>query len=223
MQTRDVLVIGLGRFGGSIVEKLIERNIRVTVVDISEARVNKYASKTEYAKVCDTRDEEVLQQLGVNNFDHIVVAIGASIESSIITVVLLKDMGVENITVKAINFQHRTALLKLGVDDENIIMPETEMGEKIALRIAFPIVSDYLSLIGEKHGIVEMYPKMTLLAGKKLKDIQTKEQYNVMIAAIKRGDEIIIPNKETIIEKDDSLIVVGENNALLVFEQIFCS
>lgn len=220
-EIKDVLVIGLGRFGSAIVKTLLDRKQRVTVVDISEARINRFASRTEYAKVCDTRDEEVLEQLGVNNFDHVVVAIGSSIESSIITVLLLKDMGVNNITVKASNFQHRAALRKLGINEGNIIMPEHEMGEKVALTIAVPIVADYVSLIGEKYSIIEMFPRKTLFTGKRLGDVKIKEKYNVMIAAIKRDDEIVLPNKDTIFEENDSLIVIGEDSALNKFEQIF--
>ncbi|MDL2211589.1 TrkA family potassium uptake protein [Erysipelotrichaceae bacterium OttesenSCG-928-M19] len=220
MQIKDVLVIGLGRFGSSIVNTLLDNKQRVTVVDMEESRVARYASKTEFVKICDTRDEEALEQLGVNNFDHVVVAIGSHIESSIITTLLLKDMGVNNLTVKASNYQHRAALLKLGIPEGNIIMPEHEMGEKVALTIAIPVIADYVSLLGEKYSIIELFPRKTRFTGKTLKEAQIKEKYNVMIAAIKRDDEIILPNKETMIQENDSLIIIGEDNALNKFETV---
>ncbi|MDF9867407.1 trk system potassium uptake protein TrkA [Bacilli bacterium PM5-3] len=220
IKTKDVLVIGLGRFGSSIVETLLEKKQRVTVVDMSEQRINKFSRRAEYAKVCDTRNEEVLEQLGVNNFDHVVVAIGSSIESSIITTLLLKDMGVNNITVKASNFQHKSALLKLGIAPGNIIMPEHEMGHKVALTITVPIVADYVSLIGKKYSIIETFPNKTSLSGHNIKDLDIKRKFNVTIAAIKRDDEVIIPDSNTIIGDNDSLIVIGEDGALNNFEQI---
>lgn len=219
LESKDVLVIGLGRFGASVVNRLIELNQRVTVVDIDEKRVAKYASIAEYAKVCDTRDEKVLAQLGVNNFDHVVVAIGSSVEASIITTLLLKDMGIENITVKASNSLHRAAIEKLGVSKSNIIMPEAELGQKIAQTIAVPIVADYVDLLGEKFSIIEMYPKLTSLTGKTFRESDVKQKHNVMICAIRRNDEVIIPDGETRILEEDSLIVIGEKEALAKFEQ----
>lgn len=219
IDSKDILVIGLGRFGSSVVVKLLDLDQRVTVVDVDEKQVNRFASIVEYAKVCDTREEAVLKQLGVNNYDHIVVAIGSSIESSIITTLLLKDMGVENITVKASNLQHQTALEKIGINKSNIIMPELEMGEKTAQTIAVPIVADYVNLSGNKFSIVELYPKKTDLTGRQLAEINLKQKFNVNICAIRRGDEMIIPKGDTTIVEEDSLIVIGENECLETFEK----
>lgn len=218
MSTKDVLVIGLGRFGGSIVTTLIDRGQRVTVVDNDEAMVNRYASLTEFAKVADTRNEQVLKQLGVNNFDHVVVAIGHNIEASIITVLLLKDMGVENLTVKAATFLHRAALLKLGVDAKDIVMPEQETGKKIAHSISFPLVADFIPLIGSEYGLIELYPGKSRLTNHTLEEINLKYDYNVMVVAIRRGSSIIMPNKETVVKEEDSLIIVGRVESLENFE-----
>ncbi|MDR3214831.1 MAG: TrkA family potassium uptake protein [Bacilli bacterium] len=220
LETKDVLVIGLGRFGSAIVRKLLDLKQRVTVVDVNEHQVNRFASIVEYAKVCDTREEAVLRQLGVNNYDHVVIAIGSSIEASIITTLLLKDMGVNNITVKAKNDQHQAALQKLGIPSNNIIMPEREMGEKTAQTIAIPIVADYVNLLGNKFSIIELFPRKTVLSGHSLAEINIKSKYNVNICAIRRGDELIIPNGETIITEQDSLIVIGEGKYLEKFERL---
>ena len=218
MSTKDILVIGLGRFGGSIVTTLIDRGQRVTVVDNDESKVNRYASVTEYAKVADTRNEEVLKQLGVNNYDHVVVAIGHNIEANIITVLLLKDMGVENLTVKAATFLHRAALLKLGVDARDIVMPEQETGKKIAHSISFPQVADFIPLLESEYGLIELYPGETRLTGHTLEEVNLKYDYNVMVVAIRRGSTIIMPDRNTMIEEQDSLIVVGRVEALEEFE-----
>ncbi|WP_423362832.1 potassium channel family protein [Mycoplasma sp. P36-A1] len=219
--TKDFLVIGLGRFGSSVVKTLLERGQRVTIVDLDERKLLKFQNQTEYAKVADTRDEEVLAQIGVNNYDAVVVAIGSNIEANIITTLLLKDMGVEHLIVKASNAQHKSALLKIGIDERDIILPEVQAGMKVAVQLAHPIVADYVSLIGEKFGIIEMYPKKTHLSNKTLSELKLKEKYNVMVAAIKRGDEIILPNRDTLIGEDDSLIVIGEDDSLDEFEGLF--
>lgn len=218
---KDILVIGLGRFGSAIVQTLLERDQRVTIVDVDEKKLQKFASQTEYARVADTRDEEVLAQLGVNNYDGVVVAIGSNIEANIITTLLLKDMGVNEIIVKASNKQHKAALEKIGIEESNIILPEFQAGYKVALQLAHPIVADYVSLLGKQFGIIEMYPKKTHLTNKTLGELKLKEKYNVMVAAIKRDNEVILPSKDTVVGADDSLIVIGDNDSLDAFESLF--
>lgn len=216
---KEILVIGLGRFGRSLVDTLIARDQRVSVVDISEAKINKIASKCEFAKVCDTRDEDTLKMLGVTNFDHVVVAIGSSIESSIITTLLLKDMGIKNLTIKVSSKQHRQAILKLGIPSTNVITPEHEAGERSAHSIACPIVADYISLEGGMYGIVELFPGNSKLTGLNIKESNIKKTYNVNIVAIKRNNQIIIPDGTTNIEQNDSLIIIGDNQSIIRFEQ----
>lgn len=220
-KVKDILVIGLGRFGTSIVETLLARNQKVTVVDMSEEKVSRIANRCEFVKVCDTRNENTLRQLGASNFDHVVVAIGSSIESSIITTLLLKDMGIDNLTVKASNRQHQQAILKLGVPYNQVILPEHEMGQKIAHSIANPFVADYVSLEGDRFGIVELHPQKSSITGLALKDCNIKDDYNVNIAAIKRGNSVLVPDGNTIIEETDSLIIIGDNESIINFEQVF--
>ena len=217
---KDVLVIGLGRFGSTIVENLLSRDERVTIVDIDEKVVKKYASKCENALVCDSADEDVLKQLGVNNFDEIVVAIGNNIEASLITVLLLKELGASRIVAKANNKNHRLALEKIGLPPNKIIMPEAESGRAVGISLSYPVVADYIPLLGGKFSLIETHPKKSFLTGKSFRELNLRSTYKVMVPAIKRNyNEIILPNADTIIEEADSLIVIGENHDLRLFEE----
>lgn len=103
---KEFAVIGLGRFGGSICKALSEEGLEVMAIDRDEDRVNEYAKIATHAVIGDTTDESVLKNLGLRNFDHVIVAIGENIQASILTTLILKELGVKMITVKAQNDYH---------------------------------------------------------------------------------------------------------------------
>ena len=98
---KEFVVIGLGRFGGSIVRELVDQGADVMAIDKFADRVDEFASIATQAIVADTTDESVLKSLGIRNFEHVIVAIGEDIQSSILTTLMLKEIGVNKITVKA--------------------------------------------------------------------------------------------------------------------------
>ena len=126
MVKKEFAVIGLGRFGGSICRTLAEQGMEVMAIDINEDRVNDYSMIASHAVVGDSTDEKVLKELGIRNFDHVVVAIGDNIQASILTTIILKEHGVQNITVKAQNDYHEKVVVKIGAD--HVVHPERDMG-----------------------------------------------------------------------------------------------
>lgn len=123
---KEFVVIGLGRFGGSIVRELNKLDIDVMAIDSDEARVNEYADIATHAVIADSTDETVLKSLGIRNFDHVVVAIGDNIQASILTTLIAKDLGVAKVTAKAQNDYHAKVLDKIGADV--VIHPGTGYG-----------------------------------------------------------------------------------------------
>src|SRR5699024_1482057 len=107
---REFAVIGLGRFGGSICEELSLEGMPVLAIDCDESKVSEYKNITTYAFVANFTDEEILKELGIKNIDHVIVAIGDDIQESILTTVILDDMGIEKITVKAQSDYHEKIL-----------------------------------------------------------------------------------------------------------------
>ncbi|APT49387.1 MULTISPECIES: potassium channel family protein [Bacillus] len=203
---KEYAVIGLGRFGGSICKALSEEGLEVMAMDMNEDRVNEYAKIASHAVIGDSTDESVLKNLGIRNFDHVIVAIGENIQASILTTIMLKELGVKMVTVKAQNDYHEKVLNKIGAD--RIVHPERDMGRRIAHKIISNNVLDYLEL-SDEYSLIEIVAN-SRLAGHSLLDLDIRARYGINIVAIKRGKEVIVsPLADEMIQKEDILIVIG--------------
>ncbi|MFJ5963567.1 MULTISPECIES: TrkA family potassium uptake protein [unclassified Bacillus (in: firmicutes)] len=203
---KEYAVIGLGRFGGSICKALSEEGLEVMAMDMNEDRVNEYAKIASHAVIGDSTDESVLKNLGIRNFDHVIVAIGENIQASILTTIMLKELGVKMVTVKAQNDYHEKVLTKIGAD--RIVHPERDMGRRIAHKIISNNVLDYLEL-SDEYSLIEIVAN-SRLAGHSLLDLDIRARYGINIVAIKRGKEVIVsPLADEMIQKEDILIVIG--------------
>ncbi|MDJ1152839.1 TrkA family potassium uptake protein [Macrococcus caseolyticus] len=213
---KEFVVIGLGRFGGSIVKELSALDMDVMAIDSDEVRVNEYADIATHAVIADTTDENVLKSLGIRNFDHVIVAIGDNIQASILTTLILKDLGVKKVTAKAQNDYHAKVLNKIGAD--TVVHPERDMGRRIAHNVASSSVLDYLEL-SDQHSIVEIRAGETL-QGHTILELDIRANYGINIIAVKRGREIIVsPDPAVAIENGDILIIIGHDNDLNRFEK----
>ncbi|MCQ6265625.1 TrkA family potassium uptake protein [Fictibacillus sp. WQ 8-8] len=203
---RQYAVIGLGRFGGSICRALSDQGMEVLGIDMDEDRVNEYSSIATHTVIADSTDEGVLKNLGIRNFEHVIVAIGENLQSSILTTLILKDMGVSKITVKAQNDYHERVLLKIGAD--RIIHPERDMGIRIAHQVVSKNVLDYLEL-SDEYSIVEMAAGEKM-SGKSLQEMNIRAKYGCNVVAVKRSNEVIVsPHADQKVEEGDVLIVIG--------------
>ncbi len=215
MKKKEFAVIGLGRFGGSVCRTLSEQGMEVLAIDMNEDKVNEYASIASQAVVADSTDENVLKSLGIRNFDHVIVAIGDNIQASILTTLILKELGVEKITVKATNDYHEKVLKKIGAD--HIVHPERDMGERIANNMISNNVLDYLEL-SDRHSIVEIVANEKL-HGHSLLELDIRAKYGINIVAIKRNNDIIVsPLASEMIYEGDILIVIGADQDIDRFE-----
>lgn len=175
-------------------------------MDMNEDRVNEYAKIASHAVIGDSTDESVLKNLGIRNFDHVIVAIGENIQASILTTIMLKELGVKMVTVKAQNDYHEKVLNKIGAD--RIVHPERDMGRRIAHKIISNNVLDYLEL-SDEYSLIEIVAN-NRLAGHSLLDLDIRARYGINIVAIKRGKEVIVsPLADEMIQKEDILIVIG--------------
>ncbi|QOY35051.1 potassium channel family protein [Anaerobacillus isosaccharinicus] len=213
---KQFAVVGLGRFGGSVCKELYKMGHEVLAIDTNEDKVNDFARYSTHAVVANATDENTLLSLGIRNFEHVIVAIGDNIQASILCTLLLKELKVKQVWVKAQNQYHHKVVEKIGAD--RIIHPEHDMGIRIAHYLASEKIIDYIELSPE-YSIVE------LLATEKVsnqtiakQDIRAK--FGCTILGIKRGEEIIIspPPDQLILEKD-IIIIIGSNKDLKRFEE----
>jgi trk system potassium uptake protein TrkA len=205
---KQVAVIGLGRFGLSVVQNLAALGVEVLAIDLDEKNVSKASAYANYAVQADATDDATIKSLGLRNFDFVVVAIGTDIQASVIITLNLKEMGVKKVVAKAQNDIHGKILNKAGAD--KVIFPERDMGARLANNIVSSNVLDYIEL-SKDFSIVEIETPSSM-KGKNLKDLDLREKYGVNVIAVKRQGKIIVsPKADDYIEADDVLVVIGKN------------
>jgi trk system potassium uptake protein len=208
----EILVIGLGRFGGQLALELTELGHDVLGVDASESAVSEFSPYLAKAVVADTTRREVLEQLGADQFNHVVVGVG-DVEASILTVTELKTLGVKDIWAKAVTDTHNRILTALGV--LHVVQPEHEMGRRIAHQVTGKMV-DYIEL-EEGFALVEsLVPEA--LHGATLADAQVRARYDVTVVCIKPpGKPFTYVGPDTVLEKGAIVLVAGDTASVEAF------
>ncbi|RDY71289.1 TrkA family potassium uptake protein [Halobacillus trueperi] len=213
---KEFAVIGLGRFGGSICRELSREGMEVLALDLDEDKVNEYRDIASHAVIADSTDENVLKELGFRNIDHVIVAIGDNIQASMLTTLILKEMGIKMITVKAQNDYHEKILNKIGADQ--VVHPERDMGKRIAHNIISNNILDYIEL-SDDHSVVEVKAG-SKMGGQTLVDLDIRAEYGCNVVAIKRDKDVIVsPMATEEIKESDVLIVIGADKDISRFEK----
>jgi trk/ktr system potassium uptake protein len=211
---RQFAVIGLGRFGWSVAKTLSQKNCQVLAIDTNEDRVQSISDVVTQAVCLDATDEKAIKTVGIEQIDVAIISVGNDIEASVLIALLLKELGIKEVIVKAVTPQQGKVLEKIGVD--KIIFPERDMGQRLASALAFPGVTDYLHLV-ESCSIIEITPPKDFV-DKTLKNLNVRAKYKLNIIAIKRknekGEEIVnvVPTAEEKIKEGDMLLVAGAND-----------
>ena len=179
---QSFVIIGLGRFGGSICRTLVESGQEVLAIDSSEDRVNEYMNIATHAVVANAQDEMTLRSLGIRNFDHVIVAIGEDIQASILVTLMVKEMGVPNILAKAQNEYHARVLEKIGAD--RVVHPERDMGQRIAHNLVSKNILDYLEL-SDEFSLAEINVTNRKFYGKTLDELDFRQRFGLNVVAIR--------------------------------------
>ena len=208
----------MGRFGTAVAAKLQELGNEVLVIDENEEEVQKLSDLVTYAVVGDARDEEVLESLGVGNYDCGVVAIGEDLAASVLITLNLKSLGVPQVICKAKDEQQKRALEKIGAD--RVVIPEREMGMKLAQNLVSSSVLDYVQL-SNACGIAEILTPASWV-GKSMLELDVRKKYGVTVAAIRKadGDVAVLIDANYRLEKKDELIIVGTNDDLARVQKV---
>ena len=215
MNKRQYAVIGMGRFGTSVAMTLANSGQEVLVVDSEEERIQRVAECFTHAVVVDTTDEASLTALGIRNFDIVVVAIGHDVQASVLTTLLLKEMGVKCVVAKAANVLHGKMLEKVGAD--RVVFPERDMGQRIAHNLMSNNIIDYFELAPDLGIIeIEVHGK---LAGKTLLESNLREHYGINVIAVRRNGKLSLsPNPGEKLAESDRIVLVGDNVGIQRFE-----
>lgn len=211
---KDVIVIGLGKFGASVAEEIEKLRGEVLAIDRRESEVKKIADKVTRCAVCDATSIEVLRELGAEKASAAVIAIGDNLQASVLTLMNLKELGVQKVIVRVSDRAYEPIFNRLGAD--KLVIPEEASGVTLAHSLISRNVADYYQ-IGGRHSIVrlkvgEKFEKKTLV------DMDSRNRYDVNIIGIFRGGEFVIPKASDTVEPGDELLVVGENNRITRFD-----
>ncbi|SKA08055.1 potassium channel family protein [Selenihalanaerobacter shriftii] len=208
---KQFIVIGLGRFGSSVATTLAEKGHDVLAIDLEEEPVQEISNIVTHAVQADATDEDALKTLGVNNFDVAVVSIGDNVHSNVLAALILKELGVEYVVVKAQDNLHGKVLSKIGAD--KIVYPERDMGTRVAHNLVTSNVLDYIELAPD-YSIIEILATNNLV-GKTLQELELRSKFGVNVIAIKKGKEInVTPEADDKVESRDILVVMGEEERL---------
>lgn len=202
----EFAVVGLGRFGMSVARHLARQGASVMAIDVDAELVEDVVAEVDVAIQADCTDERTLEELRLETMGCVVVAIGAdSIEASILTTALMKQIGVPRIVSRAMTELHARILRSVGADE--VVNPEEEMGKRLALRLAEPSILEQVELGENQLAEVEAPEKFV---GKSLIELDIRNKYSVSVMAIQRGDGVIAnPRPTEEIETGDVLVVVG--------------
>ncbi|MER7459503.1 TrkA family potassium uptake protein [Micromonospora sp. NPDC126480] len=193
-----IVVIGLGRFGSHLAGSLVRQKNQVLAIDRDAAPVQRWSAQLDRVVQADATQEGVLQQLGVADIERAVVAIGDSVEASVLTVLALVEMGVPQIWARATSSRHAKILSSVG--SHHVIFPEREAGE----RVAHLIVSKMLDFIefGDDFAIAKVLAPQSM-TGRPLAELRPADRYGVRVVGVR------LPNEEFRYATDDTVAVPG--------------
>ena len=206
---KSVLVIGLGRFGRHLAYKMKELGNDVKIVDKDEKLVNEMAEKFTDSHIGDCTNEAVIRSLGVKQMDCCFVSIGEDFQSSLVITSLLKRAGAKHVVAKANQEIQEELLVQIGADE--VVYPEREIAEKLAVRYNANNIFDYVQLTAD-YSIYEI-PILPGWVGKSIVEVDVRKKYRINIIAVKNREILQpMPGADYIFRTEDHVVVIGKSN-----------
>lgn len=214
--TGPTVVIGLGRFGGSLALELVRLGGEVLGIDSNARTIQQFADKLTHAVVADSTDGDALDQLGVPDYPRVVVGIGSDLEHSILTTAHLVDFEIPHIWAKAISRQHGRILERIGA--HHVVLPEHDMGDRVA-HLVMGRMLDYIEFEDDYAMVKTRAPEEAV--GRPLGESHLRAKYGVTVVALKPpGREFTYATAETVVHRNDVLIVAGRTSHVEAFADL---
>lgn len=214
---KNILLIGLGRFGKHIAMQLNEMGHEIMAVDINEERVNRILPFVTNAQIGDSTDASFLESLGIGNFDICFVTIGGSFQNSLETTSLLKELGANLVISRAERDVQEKFLLRNGAD--RVVYPEKQVAKWASIRYADDHILDYME-VDASHAIFEVAIPDEWI-GRSVGELDIRRRYNINILAVKKEREVSVTiSVDTVLEVDSTLLVLGDYKAIQKFFHI---
>ena len=208
---KNILIIGMGKFGEHLALKLKSLGDEVCIVDDNAEKIAALSNKITNAYVADCTNIDSLKDLGIKQYDVCVVAIGENFQSSLEITALLKELHAKKIVAKANSEIQSKFLTMAGADD--IIYPEYDSAEKLAVICDSSKLFDFIS-ISDKIGIYEIQPKKAWI-GKALGDLDIRNKFHINIVAIKIDEDVDIPSADYVFTVQEHSLLMGSQSNIL--------
>lgn len=205
---KSILIIGMGRFGNHLCRKMLELKNQVMIIDTVEEKLSSMMPFVTSAKIGDCTNVDVLESIGVNNFDICFVCIGTNFQSSLEITSLLKEHGAKYVVSKATRDIQAKFLLRNGADE--VIYPDRDIAEKMAMRYSADHVFDYIEL-NDEFSVYEI-PVLDKWIGKTIREVDFRARYKVSILGTKKeSDEMqLMPGADYVFNREEHLMVIGK-------------
>lgn len=205
---KSILIIGMEHFGQHLASRFMALGNDVMIVDKSEKIIDEISPLFTDSQIGDCTNEGVLRSLGVSNFDICFVTIGADFQASMEIASMLKELGAKHVVSKAKTERQAKLLKKVGADE--VIYPEREVSERLAVRYSANNIFDYVELTGE-YSIFEV-PVLSSWVGKSIRNVEVRRKHKVNIIAIKSDNNLQpMPGADYIFREGDHVVVIGKS------------
>ena len=204
-------VIGLGKFGATVVRSLHERGHEVVAIDRDRPRVQDVRDSCTQAIEANCTDQDTLLALGLQDADAVVVSLGEQMDASILVTLYLKELGLKEIVVKAVSEDHGKILHLIGATE--IVHPERDTARRVARGLGLRSIVEYLPLAADSSLVEVQVPAEFL--GKTLAELEIRKRYQVLVVAIKRGEGLVIATGgDERLVAGDILVLIGKDSDL---------
>ena len=201
-------VIGLGKFGATVVRSLYERGHEVIAIDRDRSRVQEVRDCSTQAIEANCTDQDTLRALGLQDADAVVVSLGEQMDASILVTLYLRELGLKEIVVKAVSEDHGKILHLIGATE--IVHPERDTARRVARGLGLRSIVEYLPLAADSSLVEVQVPAE--FVGKTLAELEIRKRYQVLVVAIKRGEGLLIaPGGDERLLAADILVLVGKD------------
>ena len=208
---KSYAVFGLGRYGSAAAKELTAAGAQVLAVDSDEQVVQSAAAYLPLVKCADVTDPDVLEVLGIANFDVVIIAMAEHMEACVMAVMLCKEAGVPTVIVKCASETHGRLLSRVGADQ--VVIPENESGVRMARNLLSSGFVDVMELSGDVS-LIEV-PVKAEWVGKSLIELNLRKKYSINVVALKRGDAIDVTiDPAAPMQEGDALVVIAETAKL---------
>jgi len=201
-------VIGLGKFGATVVRTLHERGHEVIAIDQDRERVQDVRDSSTQAIAADCTDQDTLTALGIQDADAAVVSLGQRMDASILVTLYLRDLGLKEIVVKAISEDHGKVLHLIGATE--IVHPERDTARRVARGLGLRSIVEYLPLAADSSLVEVKVPEE--FVGRTLYELEIRKRFQVLVVAIKRGESLVLTTGGSDrLQAGDVLVLVGKD------------